>query len=199
MKSIEDHLEGGLIAGIIVGMVCYWAVRPTAKSSTATQMAHRWMAWGLMGGVSVGIPYLYRHGDTNGLAGLLLGICFFSLTGWGLGFVWGWIKFQLFPNMNLISYAVENERLNFLGKLPDIRSAAERGQAYEQYLLGLSYFSGEGIVKNQVEAYKWMLLAQANGEMKARRLVQKMEKVLSRSEIAEGQKLASEMQSDENL
>jgi hypothetical protein len=50
------------------------------------------------------------------------------------------------------------------------------------------------MVKNQVEAYKWMLLAQANGFEKARKLSAKMEKALSRSEVAEGQKLATQMQ-----
>lgn len=49
-------------------------------------------------------------------------------------------------------------------------------------------------MKNHIEAYKWILLAQAGGHPAAKRMSAQIEKTLSRKELTEGQKLATEMQ-----
>lgn len=42
--------------------------------------------------------------------------------------------------------------------------AAEQGDASAQHSLGLQYFLGEGVPKDDVFAYKWILLAGAKQE-----------------------------------
>jgi hypothetical protein len=195
MEAMQSHV-GGWFFGLVLGFVAYRIVRPKTKCSTPMEMARRWMSWGLMGGMTTGTTHFFRYGGAEGIAGGLLGVCFFSGAAWVLGLVWGGLRFRLFPKIVSASGSLDGEadKEIKLENLPGIREAAARGQAREQYLLGLCYYEGKGVVKNQVEAYKWMLLAQANGFEKARKLSAKMEKALSRSEVAEGQKLATQMQ-----
>lgn len=195
MEAMQSHV-GGWFLGLVLGFIAYRIVRPNAKCSTPLEMARRWMSWGLMGGMTTGTTHFFRYGGAEGIAGGLLGVCFFSGAAWVLGLAWGALRFRLFPKIVSASGSLDGEADKEIKQenLPGIREAAARGQAREQYLLGLCYYEGKGVVKNQVEAYKWMLLAQANGFEKARKLSAKMEKALSRSEVAEGQKLATQMQ-----
>jgi hypothetical protein len=195
MEAMQSHV-GGWFLGLVLGIIAFRIVRPKTKCSTPFEMARRWMSWGLMGGMTTGTTHFFRYGGAEGIAGGLLGVCFFSGAAWVLGLVWGGLRFRLFPKIVSASGSLDGEADKEIKQenLPGIREAAARGQAREQYLLGLCYYEGKGVVKNQVEAYKWMLLAQANGFEKARKLSAKMEKALSRSEVAEGQKLATQMQ-----
>jgi len=59
-----------------------------------------------------------------------------------------------------------------------------------QYNLGNCYAEGEGVVKNEIESYKWVLLAAAQGNQNGRKAVAILEIRLTREQIAEGQKLA---------
>ena len=43
------------------------------------------------------------------------------------------------------------------------RKAAEQNYADAQYILGVCYDSGEGVAKDEIEAYKWWLLAAGHG------------------------------------
>jgi TPR repeat protein len=70
------------------------------------------------------------------------------------------------------------------------RKAAERGDADAQYNLGVCYNNGEGVPKDYVECYKWMLLALAQGNESAKNNVTRLEKVMTREQTEEGQKLA---------
>lgn len=195
MEVIQSHV-GGWFLGLVLGFIAYLIVRPKAKCSTSLEMARRWMSWGLMGGMTTGTTHFFRYGGAEGIAGGLLGVCFFSGAAWVLGLAWGWMRFRLFPKIVSVSDSLDGEADKEINKenLPGIREAAVRGQARDQYLLGLCYYEGKSVVKNQVEAYMWMLLAQANGFEKARKISAKMEKALSRTEVAEGQKLATQMQ-----
>ena len=59
-----------------------------------------------------------------------------------------------------------------------------------QYNLGVCYDRGRGVAKDYVEAYKWNLLAAGQGEEHARTNVTILEGMMTREQIAEGQKLA---------
>lgn len=71
------------------------------------------------------------------------------------------------------------------------RKAAEQNHASAQSNLGAALATGEGVVKDYVEAYKWRLLAAAQGNKYAKKVLPALEDVMTREQIAEGQKLAS--------
>ena len=72
------------------------------------------------------------------------------------------------------------------------RKAAEQGNAKAQYNLGWMYANGLGVAKDEVEAYKWWLLAGAQGNENAKKKIPLIEQNLTPSQRAEGQKLARE-------
>ena len=72
------------------------------------------------------------------------------------------------------------------------RKAADQGHAPAQHNLGVMYANGHGVVKDEVEAYKWLLLAGAVGTKQAREGIPLIEKGLTDSQRAEGQRLARE-------
>jgi TPR repeat protein len=70
------------------------------------------------------------------------------------------------------------------------RKAAEQNLAPSQYSLGMCYYYDQGVAKDYVEAYKWILLAAGQGDESAKKAMTQLEKVMTREQIAEGQKLA---------
>src|SRR5262249_11341221 len=70
------------------------------------------------------------------------------------------------------------------------RKAAEQGYVPAQVKLGGSYCYGEGVAKDYVEAYKWWVLAAAQGDERAKKAGSIVESMMTRGQIAEGQKLA---------
>jgi hypothetical protein len=75
------------------------------------------------------------------------------------------------------------------------RKAAEQGRVDAQMNLGSIYADGIGVVKNDLLAYQWYLLASANGDpLAARREVPKLESKLTAEQQAEGQRVATEWQ-----
>ena len=73
-----------------------------------------------------------------------------------------------------------------------VRAKADQGEASAQLDLGLSYFKGTGVVKDDAEAYKWFLLAGAQGDETARSNIPKIELRLTPQQRADGQRLARE-------
>jgi TPR repeat protein len=69
--------------------------------------------------------------------------------------------------------------------------AAGQNLAEAQCNLGNSYANGRGVTKDYVEAYKWLLLAAAQGLSIAKEGLPTFESMLTRGQLAEGQKLAS--------
>jgi hypothetical protein len=188
--AMKSHV-GGYGLGLILGILAFMLVRLKARSRTPMDMARRWMSWGLMGGMTTGTTHFFRYGGAEGIAGGLLGICFFSGAAWILGFLFGLIKFSLLPKIFIKSPAFTPLKP---AEIPALREAAGRGDASAQYQLGMAYFAGEGVVKNHIEAYKWILLAQVGGHADAKKMSAQIEKTLSRQELAEGQKLATEIE-----
>jgi S1-C subfamily serine protease len=71
------------------------------------------------------------------------------------------------------------------------RKAAEQGEVIAQSSLGAKYGTGEGVPKNYGEAYKWRLLAAAQGDRSAKQAVPALESIMTPEQIAEGQRLAA--------
>jgi TPR repeat protein len=72
------------------------------------------------------------------------------------------------------------------------RRAAEQGDVIAQFNLGTMYYEGEGVTRNLVMAYVVNNLAAAQGHKNARNNRDIIAKNLSREQIAEGQRMASE-------
>lgn len=75
-----------------------------------------------------------------------------------------------------------------------VLKAADQGDASAQFALGFMYNIGRGVIKDEVEAYKWHLVAEAAGDEMARRQIPLIENRLTASHRAEGQRLAREFQ-----
>jgi hypothetical protein len=72
------------------------------------------------------------------------------------------------------------------------RLAADQGDSDAQVSLGISYVLGEGVPKDDVQAYMWFNLAAAQGKATAREARSRIEKSMTREQIAEGQRMSRE-------
>ncbi len=72
------------------------------------------------------------------------------------------------------------------------RKSADQNNSAAQRVLALRYLQGEGVPKDYVESYKWLLLAAAQGDERSTKTMPLLETLMSREQIAEGQKLARE-------
>jgi hypothetical protein len=83
------------------------------------------------------------------------------------------------------------------------RRAAEQGYAPAQYNLGVTYRKGEGVPQNYIEAHKWVNLAasKSKGKRRANAIQNRrtLAKMMSRSQIAEAQRLARDWKPSESL
>jgi|GEM_PF-3665971 len=70
--------------------------------------------------------------------------------------------------------------------------AAEQGNAAAQGDLGYIYYNGTGVEKNYVLSYMWLNIASSNGSEKAALLKERLEKELTKEQIAEGKKMAEQ-------
>src|SRR5437867_7412955 len=76
--------------------------------------------------------------------------------------------------------------------LAEVKAKAQAGDADFQAELGLRYDKGEGVAKDYVEAYKWLLLAARQGDEDAKKNLTALESKLTPEQIADGQKRARE-------
>jgi TPR repeat protein len=72
------------------------------------------------------------------------------------------------------------------------QQAADQNLAAAQVNLALCYERGDGVAKDEVEAYKWNLLASAQGDSKGKRNASMLELLLSKEEIADGKRRAED-------
>ena len=68
--------------------------------------------------------------------------------------------------------------------------AAHQGVAHSQFLLGNSYWLGEGVEQNSVLAHMWGNIARSQGHGIAERLVKRAAKDLNSKQIHRAQELA---------
>ena len=55
------------------------------------------------------------------------------------------------------------------------------------------YLEGEGVPKNDIEAYAWLLLAKANGFEEVSKTISNLEKLLTAEQMEKGQARALEL------
>jgi TPR repeat protein len=79
---------------------------------------------------------------------------------------------------------------NYVEAATWFRRAAEQNFAAAQANLGVCFERGDGVAKYEVEAYKWDLLAAAQGDTKGKRNATMLELMLSGEDIAEGKQRA---------
>ena len=72
------------------------------------------------------------------------------------------------------------------------RKAAEQGVSNAQVNLGIAYANGRGVPKDEMEAYKWSLLARAQGNEDAKQTIVILEGRLTPAQREEGQRRARE-------
>ena len=70
------------------------------------------------------------------------------------------------------------------------RLAAEQGQADAQNNLGVMYANGEGVLQDAVLAHIWLNISGANGSALGSENRGKIEKIMTREQIADAQALA---------
>jgi TPR repeat protein len=71
--------------------------------------------------------------------------------------------------------------------------AAEQGDTKAQVDLGFMYATGEGVVKDDVQAYAWFYLAVARGNKIASQNKDIARKKMTPTQIAEAQKLSKKL------
>ena len=69
---------------------------------------------------------------------------------------------------------------------------AEQGDVEAQYILGVAYTDGEGVLQDYVKAHAWLNLAAAAGKEAARKARDSVGSRMTREQIADAQKLAAE-------
>ena len=72
-----------------------------------------------------------------------------------------------------------------------IKRAAGRGHARAQRVMGALYADGKGVPRNLVLAYAWTSLAAAQGVDDAAKMLDKLESIMTREQVAEAQGLAT--------
>ena len=75
------------------------------------------------------------------------------------------------------------------------RKAADQGSERGQYFLGLMYKEGEGVPQDYIQAHMWYNLSASQGFDYARKARDSLVKEMTRTQIAEAQKLAREWRS----
>lgn len=70
--------------------------------------------------------------------------------------------------------------------------SANRGDSFGQLMVGRLYATGTGVTQNYVEAYKWYVLAAAQGQTKASERMADLSQAMTHDQVAEAQKLASQ-------
>ena len=75
------------------------------------------------------------------------------------------------------------------------KTSAEKGDRVAQYNLGLCYATGDGVAKDEIEAYAYWNLAGTTHE-NARKNLTILEKRISADQIAAGQRRAKGMQKE---
>jgi len=74
-----------------------------------------------------------------------------------------------------------------------LRRAADNGFGLAQFTVGQMYFSGQGVVQDVIEAYKWLHLASRQGNPAAAAFLETVASVMSAEQIEEARRRAEEI------
>jgi TPR repeat protein len=105
-------------------------------------------------------------------------------------FAWLWPKDQKseIPNISHADFAPDNGPGEAAARtpvgVPHLLEQSRLGDADAQYLLGLSYETGNGVAQDFVNAYVWYVIADASGNPKGKDAAKKLTPKLGPSEIA---------------
>jgi TPR repeat protein len=72
------------------------------------------------------------------------------------------------------------------------RRSADQGNSGAQWMLGMAYANGYGVPKNRIIAYMWYNLAAASEKPEFKRELEKLTTLMTKEEVAEGQRMCSE-------
>jgi TPR repeat protein len=81
---------------------------------------------------------------------------------------------------------------NIVAAVTHYRTAAELGHSFAQYSLGVCYYEGKGVEADFLQAYKWWNLSAVQGIPEAASSREILARLMTESQIKEGQRLASE-------
>ncbi|MBI4659600.1 MAG: SEL1-like repeat protein [Verrucomicrobia bacterium] len=81
---------------------------------------------------------------------------------------------------------------NLVAAVTHYRTAAEFGHPYAQYSIGVCYYEGKGLEADFLQAYKWWNLSAVQGIPEAASSREILTRLMTESQIKEGQRLASE-------
>ncbi len=84
------------------------------------------------------------------------------------------------------------DRGDYATALTKFRPLAQQGDARAQYNLGVMYYRGYGVTKDDVRAHLWLNLAAVRGLETARTLRDRLAEKMTPAQIAEAQRLARE-------
>ena len=90
---------------------------------------------------------------------------------------------------------------DFKGAYEIWRPLANRGDNQAQLMIGLLYANGKGVPQNWEEAYKWFLIADANGNRQASALYEgatRLDKLMTAEERARAERAAREWRPKDN-
>lgn len=73
------------------------------------------------------------------------------------------------------------------------RMATEKGNANAQYNLGLSYLAGDGVPKDESEAFSWFFLADLNGSDDSKKILEALREQFTPQEVMLAQKRGIEL------
>jgi TPR repeat protein len=82
-------------------------------------------------------------------------------------------------------------RGDFATAFRTLEPLADQGDADAQFALGAMYSDGQGVVKDYVTAHMWGVIAWANGSDNGRKLVDLLEPLIFRTQIAAAKERAS--------
>jgi cell division protein FtsN len=81
---------------------------------------------------------------------------------------------------------------------PWLQRSAERGEPRAQFVLGTMYFNGDGVPKDWVRAYAWMIRATASGLPQAAQTQSQMDRYIPLADRQQGQELANHLEGQGN-
>ena len=76
---------------------------------------------------------------------------------------------------------------NYLEAVTHFERAARGGHKQAQHYLGLMYYKGQGVAKDNIEAYKWFDLAASNGDKVGMVLKVTLKDMLTGQELSEAE------------
>ena len=76
---------------------------------------------------------------------------------------------------------------NYLEAIIYFERAARGGHKQAQHYLGLMYYKGQGVAKDNIEAYKWFDLAASNGDKVGMVLKVTLKDILTNQELSEAE------------